>query len=92
MSLEGKQIDRYAILHLLGNGTLEMASQLLTNQANLQLGSNYAPVGNITTTLTSATLTDAKSGTITLTVSTYFTQVSFLLRTQSCSRLLAVYH
>ena len=31
MSLEGKQIDRYAILHLLGNGTLEMASQLLTN-------------------------------------------------------------
>ncbi len=69
MSLEGKQIDRYAILHLLGNGTLEMASQLLTNQANLQLGSNYAPVGNITTTLTSATLTDAKSGTITLTVS-----------------------
>ena len=35
----------------------------------MQLGSNYAPVGNITTTLTSATLTDAKSGTITLTVS-----------------------
>jgi hypothetical protein len=50
------------------DGALAMAAQLLTNQANTQLGSGYAPVGTIKTTLTGATLTDAKSGTITLTV------------------------
>lgn len=49
-------------------GALSMAAQLLTNQANTQLGSGYAPAGKIKTTLTSATLTDAKSGTITLLV------------------------
>jgi len=49
-------------------GARAMAAHLLTNQANTQLGSGYAPVGNIKTTLTSATLTDAKNGTVTLLV------------------------
>ena len=50
------------------DGALAMAAQLLTHQANRQLGSGYVPVGNIKTALTSATLTNAKSGTITLMV------------------------
>jgi VCBS repeat-containing protein len=50
------------------DGALAMASQLLTNQASSQLGSGYVAAGNIKTTLTSATLTNAKSGTVTLLV------------------------
>ncbi len=50
------------------DGALAMAAQLLTNQANTQLGSGYAPVGKIKTKLTSATLTDVKSGMVTLMV------------------------
>jgi VCBS repeat-containing protein len=50
------------------DGAFSMAARLLTNQANTQLSSGSAPVGNIKTTLTSATLTDAKSGTVTLVV------------------------
>lgn len=48
------------------DGARAMGTQLLNNQANTQLGSGYAPVGNIQTTLTGATLTDAKKGTVTL--------------------------
>ncbi len=64
------------------NGAQAMASQLLHDQANTELGSNYLQVGNITTTLTSATLTDANQGTITLVVTAKGTWVYQFTDTQ----------
>jgi len=52
------------------DGALALASSLLSQQAATDPGSGYNSVGKITTTLTSAMLSDATNGTITLTVDT----------------------
>lgn len=50
------------------DGALSMAVQLLTNQAATDPGPGYALAGNIATTVTNATLSNAGQGTVTLTI------------------------
>jgi len=64
------------------NGAQSMAAQLLHDKVITDLGSNYLQVGNITTTLTNAALTDGNKGTITLMVTAKGTWVYQFTATQ----------
>ncbi|MFL5662826.1 MAG: serine/threonine protein kinase [Ktedonobacteraceae bacterium] len=51
------------------DGARTMAESMLKDQASTELGSGYVLVGNVKTAVNSATVTDARRGMITLTVS-----------------------